>query len=67
MANAPTPLPSIPGEPPPLPLPSSFLIHRLEQSRPVRTGRMEYFDGPVLGVLAWVSDISDTVVVEPTE
>jgi hypothetical protein len=67
VANAPTPLPSIPGEPPPQPLPSSFLIHRLEQSRPVRTGRMEYFDGPVLGVLAWVSDISDTVVVEPAE
>jgi len=67
MANAPAPLPSIPGEPPPPPLPSSFLIHRLEQSRPVRTGRMEYFDGPVLGVLAWVSDISDTVVVETVD
>jgi len=47
---------------PEAPRPSSFLVHRLEQSRPIRSGRMEYFDGPVLGVLAWVSDISDTVV-----
>ena len=39
--------------------PTSFLVHRLEQSRVVATGRMEYFDGPVLGVLAWISDISD--------
>jgi hypothetical protein len=46
------------------PRPRAFLVHRLEQSRPVRSGRMEYFDGPVLGVLAWVSDISDTVVEE---
>lgn len=38
---------------------TSFLVHRLEQSRVVATGRMEYFDGPVLGVLAWISDISD--------
>jgi len=27
----------------------------------VKTGRMEYFDGPVLGVLAFVTDISDTL------
>jgi len=46
---------SLPAEP----LPSGFLVHRLEQSRPIRTGRMEYFDGPVLGVLAWVSNVSD--------
>lgn len=39
--------------------PTSYLVHRLEQSRVVATGRMEYFDGPVLGVLAWISDISD--------
>ena len=39
--------------------PTSFLVHRLEQSRVVATGRMEYFDGPVLGVLAWITDISD--------
>jgi len=43
------------------PLPSGFLVHRLEQSRPVRTGRMEYFDGPVLGVLAWVTEVTDQV------
>lgn len=39
--------------------PTSYLVHRLEQSRVVATGRMEYFDGPVFGVLAWISDISD--------
>ena len=66
-AAAPPPQYPISGEPPPEPPPSSFVIHRLEQSRPVRTGRMEYYDGPVLGVLAWVSDISDTVVVESVE
>jgi len=57
--------PALPGErdvQPPEPRPSVFMVHRLQQSRPVRTGQMEYFDGPVLGVLAWVSDISDTVV-----
>jgi hypothetical protein len=47
--------------------PSAFQVHRLEQSRPVRTGRMEYFDGPVLGVLAWISDITDTLATEPAE
>ena len=26
---------------------------------------MEYFDGPVLGVLAFITDISDTVDEEP--
>jgi hypothetical protein len=49
------------------PVPTSFLVHRLEQSRVVRTGRMEYFDGPVLGVLAWVTDISESVEEEPAE
>ncbi|MEE8494965.1 MAG: CsiV family protein [Xanthomonadales bacterium] len=37
------------------PLPSSFLIHKLKQSRQVKSQRMEYFDSPVLGVLAWIS------------
>jgi hypothetical protein len=67
LVNAPALPPSTAGEPLSPPLPSAFLVHRLEQSRPVRSGRMEYFDGPVLGVLAWVSDISDTVVVESVE
>jgi hypothetical protein len=42
------------------PQPSGFLVHRLEQSRPVRTERMEYFDGPVLGVLAWITRVTET-------
>jgi hypothetical protein len=42
-------------------------VYRLEQTRPVRTGRMEYFDGPVLGVLAWITDISDSITPETTE
>jgi len=41
------------------PVPAGFLVQRLEQSRSIRTGRMEYFDGPVLGVLAWISKVSD--------
>ena len=40
-----------------LPRPSSFLIHRLQQSRQVKTARMEYFDGPVLSVLAYISSV----------
>ncbi len=43
-----------PGEPE-LPLAASFLIHQLEQSRQVKSQRMEYFDSPVLGVLAWIT------------
>jgi len=39
--------------------PSSFLVHTLKQSRQVRTGRMEYFDGPFLGVLAWVTEVEE--------
>lgn len=39
------------------PAPSSFLVHSLKQSRQVKTGRMEYFDGPVLGVLAFITSI----------
>jgi hypothetical protein len=42
------------GEPE-LPLPPSFLIHQLKQSRQVKSRRMEYFDSPVLGVLAWIT------------
>ena len=39
------------------PRPSAFLVQALQQSRQVKTGRMEYFDGPVLGVLAFVTSI----------
>jgi len=44
-------------QPPP---PDAFDIHRLEQSRQVRLRRMEYFDSPVLGVLAWVTRVNAT-------
>ncbi len=42
------------GEPE-LAVPTSFLIHNLKQSRQVKSKRMEYFDSPVLGVLAWIT------------
>jgi hypothetical protein len=48
-------------------VPARFLVHRLEQSRPIRSGRMEYFDGPVLGVLAWVSDVTEPVAPKPID
>ena len=54
-----TPASSVNGESesgePALPLPTSFLIHKLKQSRQVKSQRMEYFDSPVLGVLAWIT------------
>lgn len=37
--------------------PTSFLVHELQQSRQVKTGRMEYFDSPALGVLATITAI----------
>jgi hypothetical protein len=39
------------------PQPSAFLVQALQQSRQVKTGRMEYFDGPVLSVLAYITSI----------
>jgi len=39
------------------PLPSAFLVHKLHQSRQVKTGRMEYFDGPVMSVLAFITSV----------
>ncbi|NNK33618.1 MAG: hypothetical protein HKP02_10870 [Xanthomonadales bacterium] len=56
-----TPLqePGLQGEPPPPPKPDAYLAFGLQQSRQVKTGRMEYFDSPVLGVLAYIS------IVEP--
>jgi hypothetical protein len=40
-----------------MPQPSSFLVHSMKQSRQVKTARMEYFDGPVLSVLAYITPI----------
>jgi len=37
------------------PRPTSFEVHKLQQSRQVKTDRMEYFDGPVIGVLAYIT------------
>lgn len=39
------------------PRPTGFDIHHLDQRRQVRSGRMEYFDSPVMGVLAWITPI----------
>ncbi len=49
------------------PAPSSFLIHTLKQSRQVKSQRMEYFDSPVLGVLAWITpfELEDELETEP--
>jgi hypothetical protein len=49
---------SLPEDKPEQPQPTSFLVYALEQNRQVRTGRMEYFDGPVIGVLAYISGVS---------
>ena len=38
--------------------PGPALVHRLKQSRQVRTGQMQYFDSPYLGVLARVTATS---------
>jgi hypothetical protein len=40
-----------------LPVPDSFLVHSLRQSRQIKTMRMEYFDSPTIGVLAWITPI----------
>jgi hypothetical protein len=37
--------------------PTLFLVHELQQSRQVKSERMEYFDGPVLSVLAFITAI----------
>lgn len=49
-----------------LPQPSSFLIHSLKQSRQVKSARMEYFDGPVLGVLAYITSVEIEEAVDQT-
>jgi hypothetical protein len=40
-----------------LPEYQGYQVQPLKQSRQVRTGRMEYFDSPVLGALVWVTGI----------
>ncbi len=52
-----TPLPIREPEELETPRPTAFLVHSLEQSRQVRSRRMEYFDGPVLSVLAFITPI----------
>jgi hypothetical protein len=52
---------AVPGMVPDKPQPTAFRVHRIEQRRSVRTGRMEYFDTPVLGVLAWVTRLDEAV------
>jgi len=52
---------AVPGMGPEQPQPTAFNVHRIEQRRTVRTGQMEYFDTPVLGVLAWVTRLDDAV------
>ncbi len=42
------------------PRPTAYLVHTLQQSRQVQIEHMEYFDGPVFGVLALVSRIDVT-------
>ena len=37
--------------------PMTYQVHAMEQSRQVRSSRMEYFDGPTIGVLAWITTI----------
>lgn len=43
--------------PPLLPEHQGYQTYKLVQTRQIRTGRMEYFDSPVLGVLVWVTAI----------
>jgi hypothetical protein len=37
--------------------PTTFLLQELRQSRQVKTERMEYFDGPVVSVLAFITSV----------
>lgn len=40
-----------------IPQPTSFKVFAMQQNRQVRSGRIEYFDGPVLSVLAYITAI----------
>jgi hypothetical protein len=46
-----------PAGPPLLPQYQGYEVHTLKQSRQVRTGRLEYFDSPVLGALVRVIEL----------
>lgn len=37
--------------------PEAFRVYRLQQSRQIKTNSMSYFDGPVFGVLAYLTSI----------
>jgi hypothetical protein len=39
------------------PIPTAFRVFDMMQNRQVKTGQVEYFDGPVLSVLAYVTAI----------
>ena len=39
------------------PRPSAFKLVKVEQSRQIRTEEMQYFDGPVISVLAFVTRV----------
>ena len=38
-----------------MPVPASFDVYVIRQNRQVKTMRMEYFDSPTIGVLAWIT------------
>lgn len=56
-ALLPPPLADVTGTGTAPPRPAGFEFHHLKQRRQVRSGRMEYFDSPVIGVLAWITPI----------
>ncbi|MDT8321662.1 MAG: CsiV family protein [Xanthomonadales bacterium] len=37
--------------------PEAFRVYRLQQSRQIKTGKMSYFDGPVFGLLAYLTSV----------
>lgn len=51
LRTLPTATPAVDAEP----VPTSFRVFELDQDRQIRTGQVEYFDGPVLSLLARVT------------
>jgi hypothetical protein len=47
--------------------PPAFRVHTLKQNRQVQTRNLEYFDGPVLAVLALISRIDEEPADETVE